>query len=639
MHNTSMALETLTPQQFAARYGNAPAGGTSTAQPAQSAPVAPVATTPDASAPVASPQPQTLSAEQFQAKYGTPAAPEKKYGDYTQAEIDAKFPAPGTPDPDGIKGGFIGKLFTGNTQKFGKTAGEAFAAPKNAELYDQAMQTYNTVQTNLLKAIKAKKDAGQDYSRLQNALDEHSQDVPKIEDFTGDVINKTAEQVLGEAAGTVLEATAGGGLESGVENATSKTLSTGQKLFKGAKIGAAYGGIGGASEALQNNEGVGDVAKDTAIGTALGAGTGAALEGVGSAISKIPFLKGKQGAIDHYVNIEKENFAKPTTLPQESSYKGANIIFNNAKKQGTDLAEEAVNNGIRHDSIIEGGKYNTKDTAENLRKDAMQASHDTVRPALAAAEGGVQRVPITDIRDNVIKQIKDIPNSQVTDADREKMISRAKTKYGPDSAAAIAHPDGYTLTDLHDNKIVADQNGKYKPLGNHADNILAQQSRTEGNVFRKLVEDKAPSELDIKGLNAQIAKKFQLANYLDALHTKKVPKGIVEKAVDALGKIAGAKLGYQFGGGILPGAIGYHVGGVLLDTFQHLSNPAKGYYLDMLEKTESPLFKEFQDYIGKEEVERLTRKKLPAGKIFTGTPDVINLPSEGILEGQAKIKK
>jgi hypothetical protein len=167
----------------------------------------------------------------------------------------------------------VGDFFTSSTQRFGKTAGEAIAAPGNVDIYNKTRKSHDDVTYNLSKKIAQDKAEGKDTTRLQEAMKRHVESAPKLEDFTGDVINKTTGQVLGEAAGTVLEATSGGLLSSGARTVASKTLSTLGKVKQGAKIGSIYGAVGGGANAMQEGGGVGE----TAIGAATGGLVGGAL--------------------------------------------------------------------------------------------------------------------------------------------------------------------------------------------------------------------------------------------------------------------------------------------------------------------------------------------------------------------------
>jgi len=244
---------------------------------------------------------ETFTPDQLKNKYklGTPTTPEAPVSvpevkvqarevftpDQLKTQYSMTDTATATEKPD-VKGGFVGNLFTGSTQKFGKTAGEAIAAPQNANLYADSLKQHTDTQNKLLKVISDKKKMGQDTTALETALDVHTQSTPKLQDFTGDVINKTNAQVLGEATGTVLEATTGGVLEGGAKTAISKTIPTAQKVKQGAKIGAIYGGLEGGSSAMAEGGNAKDVAMSTLKGAAIGGTTGGILEGAGSKIAK-----------------------------------------------------------------------------------------------------------------------------------------------------------------------------------------------------------------------------------------------------------------------------------------------------------------------------------------------------------------
>lgn len=338
---------------------------------------------------------------------------------------------------------------------------------------------------------------------------------------------------------------------------------------------------------------------------------------IGNAITKeYPGLS-REAQQKRFRTIEEKDFAQAANEPI-AGYKQAAKIYNNAKNEGTDLAKVAVDNGIEHNSLIEGGKYNTLDTANMLREDAMKTSHDLIRPALEAAEPGVQKISIDQVRKSLLEKIDSIPPSQITATEREVMKRNINKEYSNNSAEARAHPDGYTLTNLHDNKIAKSNNGKYKFGVGASDTLSATQSRYESSVFKKLLEDTAPPELDIASFNKELEKKFQLADYLEALNTKKIPQNLAQRATEFLGKIGGASVGSQFGG-TLGGVAGYHLGGILTDSFTRLPNPLKSYYLRSIEKTQPEIFNAFKAYLGEQETLRLMRPQLPAPKtIFQG---------------------
>lgn len=417
----------------------------------------------------------------------------------------------------------------------------------------------------------------------------------KVLDLVGKPLLNGAGKVVGTITPKVLKDVAAGGADAITKFAANHEL------------------LGGVAKPLSEKIATGFQAVDEGAGKLFKGAGGKAKDVI---TSQYPGIS-TENLQNRYSKIEQENFAKPTT-ENAPAYRKATDIYNNAKSQGTDLSKEAINNGVTHDKIIEGGKYNTVDTADSVRADAMKTSHDLMRPALAAAEPGVERVPIAEVRASMLQEINNIPKTQVTDAERATMRARVMKEYGDTSPAAVAHPNGYSLTDLHDNKISTGSNGKYRPNGTMADNLRANQSRQESTAFRKLLEEKAPAELKIKEFNKAIQQKFQLADYLEALHGKKVPQTVVSRAVDLLGKVTGATVGSKLGGG-LGGVAGYHLGGVLFDSFERLPNPLKAYYLNSIEKTQPEIFAAFKKYLGDQKFARSLRPQLPAPTtIFKG---------------------
>lgn len=549
--------------------------------------------------------------------------------------------------------------------------GQQIVDGPNINKFERDAEASQATSAALAKEFQAIKAAGGDLTDIKRRIAENTANVSQMtsevaplldkRQFSGGIIAEAPENFsdvkkdLGRAAQTVAFGTGaplaggalfgvGSSLEQGndlfsVETAFNTALGgaagkvldlVGKPLFNaaGKVIGTitpqtlkdvAAKGAGAISEFAKSHQLLGGIAAKPAEKLAsslqkvddkvddLFAGTGTKLkEFVGS---QYPGLK-KENLQKRFTRIDEENLAKPTTLP-ETKYKKATEIYKNAQEQGTDLSKVASKNGIRHDSLIEGKNYNTLDTAESLRDDAMKTSHDLIRPALKAAEPGVERVPIDRLRDTLISRVEKLPASRITDAERALMKQRIAETYGKGSPADIAHPNGYSLTDLHDNKIVTSMNGKHKPNGSASDNFSARQSRAESDVFKELLEEYAPPELDIKTFNKAIQEKFQLADYIAELHTKKVPMGITARAIDLFGKVAGASAGAQVGGG-LGGVAGYHLGGVLFDAFENLSNPLKARYLNQIAKETPEIFKAFQEYLGKAEVEKLMRLKLPA---------------------------
>lgn len=358
----------------------------------------------------------------FGVAYDTPAYAKRVAEEYQRLKTleTTTTPAPTIPEvDDGVKGGFVGRMLTGSTQKFGKTIGESLASGKNADLYSEAIKSHSDIQNNLMNAIREKKKLGGDTSRLENALKTHIESTPQLEDFTGDVINKTAGQVVGEGIGTGLEALSGGLFSSGKKVITSKVLSTFGKVKQGAGIGAIYGGIGGGSSAMQEGGGVGETLKGTAIGGATGAVVGGGLAYGGAKlgqyvtnrasnlaeknIQKSNKITGEilQGTPDDIARANK--VLKNTELPSVRTYEEGTKVLNDrikdlAKKQDKTLS---TNLGVRKIKDLSATlKVGEKTVKHNYVKDALQQLDDFY----TKTNNQIGRAEIAQLRSKLLKQ-------------------------------------------------------------------------------------------------------------------------------------------------------------------------------------------------------------------------------------------
>lgn len=622
----------MTRAQYEAKYGTSP-----------TAPVAsPVAPAPVVSAPTPTPitptpsttpaSPVKMTRAQYEATYGTkPAVPEASVAPEPKGSTlgnmaKSLFSAPATLVARPIQLG--AELFGASPESI-----DQFSKDKLGGVVAPLPKTYGDVKKDVGRAIEtvalgtgapisggaafglgSSLEQGNDLFSTQALFDTAlGAGLGKLTDIVGKPLLNTAGKVIGKITPKILKDVASKGTDAIAKFAADHQLLGGVAAPASEKIAKGFQAVDEKAGQLFSG------AKDKA----------------GEIITSQYPGTSKQAIQDHFKNVDKSNFEKPTTKLTEPGYKKANEIFEKAKTQGTNLADEAVNNEIQHDTLIDGKKYNTLDTAESLKNDAMKSSHDLIRPALAAAEPGVQKVPLTKVRERMLSEANSIPASKITDAERKTMIRRINAEYGLGSPADIAHPDGYSLTDLHDAKISHSANGKYTPFGTPTQNFPARISRKQGNAFKTLLEDAAPKELKIKEFNHELEKKFQLADYLEALHGKKVPQGVVRKAFDLFGKVLGASAGSQLGGG-LGGVAGYHIGGMLFNSFDNLSNPVKAAYLRGIEKTSPEVFKAFKDYIGNEETARLMRLALPA-KGGTSAPIFAGAEKKTTYEPAAKI--
>lgn len=426
---------------------------------------------------------------------------------------------------------------------------------------------------------------------------------------------------LGAAGGKIL-----GLVGKPLLNATGKVVGTiTPKVLKdvatsGAKgiqeFAANHQILGGVAAPLSESLAKGGQAIDNAVDNTFKKG-GQAVKDVAS--KQFPQLN----PTNHYTAVNERDILRPTTV-NEPKYHKATAVYNDAKAKGIDLEKVASERGIIHDQIAEGGKYNTLDAADNLRQNNYQVSDTIARPAIKAAEPGVALVPLEQVRSSMISRINKIPASQIGDEERATLIKQIKSRYADGSAADTAHPNGYSLTELHDARIAAQKNGGYKVGQSASDALKAQRSREEGRVFSEIFDSSAPEELGIKPFKKELEKNFLLADYLESLNTKKVPAGITKKAVRLFGRAVTATVGGKIGG--FPGSIlGAQYGDMLFNSFETLPNPIKMAVLQAVKKEDPKIFGELVKYIGTKETERLMTKGLPSagGSAFKETPPTI----------------
>jgi hypothetical protein len=339
--------------------------------------------------------------------------------------------------------------------------------------------------------------------------------------------------------------------------------------------------------------------------------------GVGKAVQKqYPNISPTK----HYVEINKKDILRPTTV-NERKYSKATNIYKDAQKRGVKIEDVATRKGVVADEIIDGGVYNTADYADSLRQQNFAASQDIARPALEAAEPGTRLVPVSEVREALIKHLDNLPTSQLDDIDREILKRKILKEYADGGVVDRANPNGYSLTKLHDNRIIYGKKGKYKPGADSSTAQAAQLAREQGRVFAEILDKTAPEELGMKAFRKELEEGFLLADYLEALDKTKAPEGVAKKAVRLFGRATAATVGGKVGG--FPGAIlGAQYGDMLFSGFNSLpTNPLKLKFLAQLEQTQPAAHKALLEYIGKEELRRLQTLALPPGNSSSFKPE------------------
>lgn len=280
-----------------------------------------------------------------------------------------------------------------------------------------------------------------------------------------------------------------------------------------------------------------------------------------------------------------KDWQNPTTV-NEPKYNNARSVL---QKDPT-VPQTLAQNRINPFENIEDGKYNTEDTAQKLRDDNGTLSKQLLRPSLEIADKSVAPTPIVDFKPSIDDTYG------VTADDAETIQNKLASKM---AALGRKYPNGMTLTDMLDEKITYDKNGGYKPFKSNADNIDAIANRSIADSIRSTLETKGDTAgVPVKDFNAELAKNYRAADYLDALHGKKAPTSVAQSIARYGAKVVGAKIAGIVGGGDLVSEfVGYHIGGALEKFVENMTNPMRDSFLKNLQVTNPKAFTTMENYL------------------------------------------
>lgn len=544
----------------------------------------------------------------------------------------------------------VADFFTSGTQAFGKDIGEALASGKNADLYSQAMDNYTQVQNNLQLEINKRLKTGQDATKLISTLQDFKSKPPKLEDFTGDTINKTTKQILGDAGMTVLEATSGGLLSGGkgvIANSgkliketiplIDKTLTTGQKILQGGKIGAIYGGLSGGTGAMQQNKSTGNIVLDSFVSSALGFGLGAGLTAVGVGISKgigktrailnpteKAFTNAETNVARAYektLNLTPSQRAKEQALLNNTGDNVYTTLVKNHINLGSKEADTQLTNvlnlyekGIEQAQKNEHGLFNLNEVVQNSFKEI-----DLKLPSATARETAKNK-----IRKEVLLMLKDHEGTIIKNTEKQTLVDssfmerlrktgNSWTPFNASDPEKIGKSTGYALANA-----VRDNVEKYGTFTEYRNAM-----REWGKV----------------------------------IHVQQV-LGKLEKSGKAQFRVLGGLSG-AISRRILSGALGYHtggLGGLILGELggeygaRVMSNPTLRTYLDRLiinnydKKITPEVVTKLANQIEKEIAKQDKLLKLPAktetkATLITPAPTTYEKPAEKIMNQSIKVDK
>ncbi len=176
--------------------------------------------------------------------------------------------------------------------------GQTLALKENAKLLEETQKQQFDLQGQLLERIKAKKELGEDTSRLEGALADINDEILKTGQGAEKLLNPealTGKEVVGDAL-QLATTTGGAKIAGGVVGKAKQATTATQGLMQGAKAGltggATVGAVSGTAQGLQENEDLGGILKDTATGAVVGGLGGAIIGGLTGAASGS--LKGRE---------------------------------------------------------------------------------------------------------------------------------------------------------------------------------------------------------------------------------------------------------------------------------------------------------------------------------------------------------
>lgn len=325
--------------------------------------------------------------------------------------------------PGGI-GQKITNFFTGGLKQFARTTTQALNTPGEADTFSNLSQQHSDIQNNLQNAIRTKKAMGGDTTLLENALASHKADAPNLQDFTGNVVNKTTGQILGEAGGAALDVAGlgigGGEAEKLATTATEDLVKKGAQA--GAKSGSLFGGASGLTQSLQNKDSFGKTIGNVVLGSVVGGATGGLVGAGGAKIAKTIIGKGTSELEKDALDIITPKLTDSEKETAVAAGRGKTSgIFNTVKIEPTKVDKDAAK---VVSTIVEKGKTATEninavragiaDEANKLKAIIGQNNHPYTFKELNSTLTGIDK-PISIKSDAILSRQFDLVRNAFMD--------------------------------------------------------------------------------------------------------------------------------------------------------------------------------------------------------------------------------
>lgn len=503
-------------------------------------------------------------------------------------------------------------------QGFFRTLGQEIVEP-----FAKIAATGEKGLSQLLYGNAAKADF--DYSK--NVLGRKVEPAKNPIEFTGAVIEAGSNFIpvgaAEKAAATVAKA--------GIKTVGLKSLLN--AAGKSAALTGLASGIGATGAALQEPDmTAGQVAGRTATGAALGAGVGFVAPLAGRAIQKVAASRGNKVAQE----------AEQAIASQSSKVNKLNIKTKLQERlpQNTSLRNKVrQNTGVDiEDIIIEEGVPFTKkgdnlfDFSEAI-EDVIPARKQGLGNALDSLLGTVQKKGDLDaIQREAIRNVKNAPKGTYK-LREDEIISKIKSIIAREKQAYGNSPSYSVL-----NKIKSAGYDKWD--GASAEARAGQAlSKTIKDIIEKEFSDGSTQSNAIREVNRRYGNLINLENFLKRTDSRPVRGGKLGKSFNQL---IGAVSGSQ--GGILGSILGSEIAGRITDAVVDPTRISDDIVKLMQKEGILPAsiqaVNEARDYVLQNQADLVRQLIKPSVRALpVGVPQPIQLPSEGILEGQAKLRK
>ena len=482
----------------------------------------------------------------------------------------------------------VGDFFTSSTQKFAKTIGTSIATGSARGEFANQIKVDDKANQLALQISKMKKNgqnterAEQQYKMITGS-DLFKDGLGRVgkykpSEIYGETADKTTKQVIGEGLGTGLELLGFSNIGPAAKGA--KTLLTGGKTIgkaalQGSAIGGGFGAGFGVSEALQNNESMGNVALSGLKSGAIGA-TGGAVLGGGFASAGIGASALLSRAFKLSVAGKKSlgNFAEKKLLKTSKDLlKMSPTASKNEAKWNKNTAQFIA------DEFVLGEKGKPVSILQLISDDGKRIVTDNASDALRTqyyqesasfnnllADSG-EYVSLNTLRNRAIENVSHLKTRGTAYNDAIKQINKETSAYKQNYRQNGLVDGDDILVRVDDfNKI---KSGLWSNTSNFnptvGDKLLSDVNYKMGQTAKELIEETV-QDTAVKRMNQRLGDFASALKALENANGKVLPGGFFGKQFTRLaGTVAGSS------GGIPGSIIGNLTGGALADLWNNKS--------------------------------------------------------------------